>query len=249
MKKILTVFLAMTAFTSLFACWFSQTNINKAYIAGVNFFKPHYKEVTDFNNTTTITTNSDDDAWKNKLSFTNDIPVSLPLTVWFKVSPRKYFIKGESGSNQANISLSNLYYKIIPKVNEKYDYENDNYKWRLAKSVDMQGKPWRLDFSAPVKIFGNNTLTLKQIIANGDKINEGDKIILVWHIVDDKAVTNAEGVEIEAGQSKPYIVVDKTNQMGGTIFEYTDKSKNKYYGYYAPYVMSVIYNGKKTLGR
>lgn len=241
MKKILTAFLTMTAFTSLFACWFTQTNINNAYIAGVNFFKPHYEEVTDSNNTTTIATNSDDIEWAKNLSFTNNISVSLPLTVWFKVSPRKYLINGEQKS--ANIRISNLYYKIIPKVNGQYNYSNPDYKWRLAKSVNMEGKPWRLDFSAPVKIFGNNTLTLKQIIANGDSIKEGDKIILVWYIADDSDEALENVTEIEAGESKPYIKVDKDECKGDTIFG--DESD----GYNAPYVMSVIYNGKKTLGR
>lgn len=238
MKKILTAFLTMTAFTSLFACWFTQTNINNAYIAGVNFFEPHYEE--KMLNNTTITTNSDD-GWKNDLLFTNNISVSLPLTVWFKVSPRKYLINGEQ--KLANIRFSNLYYKIIPKVNGSYDYENDNYKWRLAKSVDMEGKPWRLDFSAPVKIFGNNTLTLKQIIANGDSIKEGDKIILVWYIADDSEEALENVSKITVNQSKPYIKVDKDICTGDTVFG--DESD----GYNAPYVMSVIYNGKKTLGR
>jgi hypothetical protein len=28
------------------------------------------------------------------LKFYNDLSVSLPLTIWFKVSPRKYFVNG-----------------------------------------------------------------------------------------------------------------------------------------------------------
>lgn len=243
MKKILTVFLAMTAFTSLFACWFSQTNINNAYIAGVNFFKPHYEEV--ILNDTTRATNSNDREWAKNLQFTNNIFVSLPLTVWFKVSPRKYFINGKQKS--ANIRISKLYYKIIPLIddgtNKTYNYFNPDYKWRLAKSVDMTGKPWRLNFSAPVKIFGNNTLTLKQIIANGDSIKEGDKIILVWYIADDSNEALENVSEIKENQSEPYIKVDENTCTGDTIFG--DESD----GYDAPYVMSVIYNGKKTLGR
>lgn len=241
MKKfLLSSLLVITTFTSTFACWFTKENINNAYIAGVNFFKPHYEEV--ILNGTTRATNSNDREWAKNLSFTNNIPVSLPLTVWFKVSPRKYLINGEWKS--ANIRISNLYYKIIPKkANGQYDYENDNYKWRLAKSVNMEGKPWRLDFSAPVKIFGNNTLTLKQIRENNDKIKEGDKIILVWYIADDSDEALENVTEIKAGESKPYIKVDEDTCKGDMVFG--DESD----GYNAPYVMSVIYNGKKTLGR
>jgi len=98
MKKILTAFLTMTVFTSLFACWFTKENINNAYIAGVNFFEPHYFEPhyeEVILNGTTRATNNNDREWAKNLSFTNNISVSLPLTVWFKVSPRKYFINGE----------------------------------------------------------------------------------------------------------------------------------------------------------
>lgn len=228
MKKIiLTFLLAMVTFTSSYACWFTQDNINAAYIAGVNFFKSHYVQVDNIDNV-------------DDLTFVNDINVSLPLTVWFKVSPRKYMINGDT--HFANIRIAKLFYKIIPVVNGEYNYYNANYKWRLAKSVDMEGKPWKLDFSSPVKIFGNNTLTLKQINANGDSIKTGDKIILAWYIADDSTSCIANADQITTGDSEPIMIVDSTTNKGSDVF-------GGNYAYRSAYVMSVIYNGKKTLGR
>ena len=226
MKKfLLSSLLVITTFTSTFACWFTKENINNAYIAGVNFFQSHY----DANNTVSSV---------NDLVFRNDISVSLPLAVWFKVSPREYKINGDSKT--ANIRISKLYYKIIPIVNGTYNYSNPDYKWRLAKSVNMEGKPWRLDFSAPVKMFGNNTLTLKEIEQNGDTIKAGDKIILAWYIADDSESCIANAEEITINQAEPFMVVDSNTTKGSD--EFGD-------GYRGAYVMSVIYNGKKTVGR
>ena len=226
MKKILlSSLLSFITITNSFACWFTQDNINSAYIAGVNFFKSHYVQVDDITNV-------------NNLTFINDISVSLPLTVWFKVSPRKYMVNGDTYF--ANIRVAKLFYKIIPIVNGEYDYYNVNYKWRLAKSVDMEGKPWRLDFSAPVKIFGNNTLTLKQITTNGDSIKTGDKIILAWYIADDSTSCVVNADQITTGNYEPIMVVDSTTDKGSDVFGGD---------YRGAYVMSVIYNGKKTLSR
>lgn len=228
MKKIiLTSLLAIATFTSSFACWFTQDNINTAYIAGVNFFTPHYTQVDDIDNV-------------DNLTFVNDINVSLPLTVWFKVSPRKYLLNGEEKT--ANIRIAKLFYKIVPLVNNAYDYENTSYKWRLAKQVDMEGKPWKLDFSAPVKIFGNNTLTLSKINSNGDSIKSGDKIIIAWYVADDSPSCIANAEQIVTGKSEPIMVVNSSTNKGSDVF-------GGNYAYRSAYVMSVIYSGKKTLGR
>lgn len=228
MKKFLLIsVLSLVSLTSVFACWFTIDDINKAYIAGVNFYKSHYEQTSSIGDL-------------NNLEFKNNLSVSLPLTVWFKVQPRFSTVNGER--KQINITYSCLFYKIIPcEQDGSYDYENGNYKWRLAKSIDMNGKKWELNFNTPVKLFGNNTLTLEMIKQNEDSIKKNDKIILAWYICDDAGRENAK--LIIAGSSQPFMnleedIIKGNVVLGGSIYDYR-----------GAYVISVIYNGKKTLGR
>lgn len=227
MKKFLLIsVLSLVSLTSVFACWFTIDDINKAYIAGVNFYKSHYEQ-----------TSSIEDV--NNLEFKNNLSVSLPLTVWFKVQPRFSTVNGEI--KQINIKQSYLFYKIIPYEDGIYNYENVDYKWRLAKSIDMSNKKWELNFSTPVKLFGNNTLTLEMIKQNGDSIKVNDKIILAWYICDDAGVKNAK--LIIAGSSQPFMNLEEDIIKGDVVLG------GSTYDYRGAYVISVIYNGKKTLGR
>lgn len=227
-KKTMLVSALFFAFNA-FSCWFTQQNFNKAYIAGVNFYKAHYNQ-----NATTEIENA---------KFTNGQTVSLPLTVWFKVSPRINTIvddKGQKKQIKYDIRVAKLYYKIIPLVNGAYNYESDKYVWRLAKSIDMGDTPkWRMDFTSPVQLFGNATITKSMIQRNGDNIKSGDAIVFAWYIADNApdAVSNAQ--DITAGQPEPFIYPADV-EIG------LKQHENQFY---PAHVMRVIYNGKTTLGR
>lgn len=216
-KLLLSTLVAFAVTSSAFACWFTQENFNNAYFAGVNFFVEHY----------TYTINISDAVYKNGQS------VSLPLTAWFKVSPRTYSVNGQVQT--FDIRIAKLYYKILPQ-----GVENSNCKWRLAKEINMGENPtWKMDFNSPVKLFGNTTLSKELIEAKGDTINAGDHIIMAWYIADNSPDCIANAEDIVAGQNAPVItVLDNENH---------DKV---YPNEFRPaYVMRVIYNGKKTVTR
>lgn len=226
MKKIFLVALLAFMSISTFACWMTQYNFNNVYIAGVNFYQSHY------------------DGKSNELSqsvFKNGQSVSLPLTVWFKVQPLTYFSNGSE--EKVDIRETILYYKVIPYVEGQsgYDYSNQKYVWRIAKEIDMGDTPqWRMDFSAPVQLFGRSTITKKMIERdNGYTIKKNDMIILAWYVAGsgDAAITNAEKIT----PNSSYPIIQPLNSESGSV---------QYQGLYAPaYVISVIYNGKTTLGR
>ena len=227
-KKTMLVSALFFAFNA-FSCWFTQQNFNKAYIAGVNFYKAHYNQKA--------TTEMED------AKFINGQRVSLPLTVWFKVSPRtnKIVVDEVQKTIKYDIRVAKLYYKIIPLENGTYNYESDKYVWRLAKSIDMGDKPkWRMDFTSPVQLFGKATITKSMIQKNGDNIKSDDAIVFAWYIADNAldAVSNAQ--DIEAGQPEPFIYPADIE----TGHEQPHENQ-----FYPAHVMRVIYNGKKTPGR
>lgn len=213
LKKIIFTIILMLMISSP-ACWFSQENFNKTYIAGVNFIKQHYDgKAQDLNSAT----------------FVNGQVVPLPITVWFKVVPR---------DKKYPIRIAKLYYKVVPKVNDAYDYNNSNYKWRLAKTIDMGNNPkWKMDFAAPVQLFGKAIITKDLIQLNGDTIKANDAIVFAWYFADTApdALTNAQ--DITPGEAQPYIQ-PLNSQVG---------SKTYNNDYKPQHVMMVIYSGKKTV--
>lgn len=226
MKKISLILLLTLMSISTFACWMTQYNFNNVYIAGVNFYQSHY------------------DGKSNELSqsiFKNGQRVSLPLTVWFKVEPLTYFSNGSE--EKVDIRETILYYKVIPYIEGQsgYDYSNQQYVWRIAKEIDMGETPqWRMDFSAPVQLFGRSTITKKMIERQtGYTIKNNDMIILAWYVAGsgDAAITNAEKII----PNSSYPIIQPLNSEFGSV---------QYQGLYTPaYVISVIYNGKTTIGR
>lgn len=96
MKKLLfTTLMIMSMLAS--ACWFTEANFNKTYIAGVNNFYAHYIEAE------TIET----------AEYHNGMIVAMPLTVWVKVSDRTADQEGEPAGTKP-IVRAMLQYKILP---------------------------------------------------------------------------------------------------------------------------------------
>lgn len=216
-KFMLSVVATVLATSTAFACWFTQENFNNAYFAGVNFYVEHYSQTSNL----------------SKATYRNGQSVSLPLTAWFKVSPRTYSVNG--AVNTFDIRVAKLYYKILPG-----GVESSSCKWRLAKAIDMGGNPkWRMDFSSPVKLFGQATITTTMIASNGDTISSGDHIVMAWYIADNSPDCIANAEDITVGQNAPVITVPDN-----------DTYASVYANEFRPaYVMRVVYNGKTTPGR
>lgn len=70
MKKFFISVLSCLAISS-FACWFTEGNFNKDYIAGANNYFTHYTQVGTFSDA----------------KYINDHSIALPLTVFVKVAP------------------------------------------------------------------------------------------------------------------------------------------------------------------
>ncbi|MBR4315347.1 MAG: hypothetical protein IKP65_00035 [Alphaproteobacteria bacterium] len=53
----------------------------------------------------------------------------------------------------------------------------------MVKSINLGSNPrWKMDFKEPVKLFGNNVITMSLINSKGDTLNKNDHIILAWYI-------------------------------------------------------------------
>lgn len=216
MKKILSTSILMTAI-NVFACWFTQENFNNAYIAGVNYFNSHYTKVNSLENA----------------QYNNGQNVSLPLTVWFKVSPRTFYVDGQIQTDE--IRVAKLYYKILPG-----GVQNANCKWRLVKSINLGSNPrWKMDFKEPVKLFGNNVITMSLINSKGDTLNKNDHIILAWYIAGSSPDCITSSQDITDGSHEPVITIQNTENY----------SKEHAKSFKPAFIMRVIYNGKKTPSR
>lgn len=213
MKKICTTLLLTTAIC-VFGCWFTQENYDRAYVAGVQYF------VTHFNDSDTI----------QSAIYYNNQTVNLPLTVWFKVTPR------QMDGTYYDIRVAKLYYKVVPGNTEA---AAEQATWKLAYTINKGDNPkWRLDFKSPVKLFGDYCITYELIRKNGDTINAGDAIILAWYIVDNSEACIANMPQITPGSTSPHIWPLNTE-------DYQTESSYK-----PAYIMKVIYNGiNKKVGR
>ena len=94
--KSLIVFLTTIIANVSLACWFTQENFNRDYIAGVNNYFAHYEETENISNAI----------------YHNGISTSLPLTVWVKIGSR------ENAQGQLMpIVKGVLQYKVLPNGN------------------------------------------------------------------------------------------------------------------------------------
>lgn len=234
-KGLLTIAAMALSISSAFACWFTQENFENAYFAGVNNFFAHY-----YNTSTAVSKNINNAIYVNgplkNGSVSSYYRVSLPLTAWFKVSPRTQYVNGELKSY--DIRKAKLYFKV---VSGNIDANAASAKWYLAKEINMGSTPrWRLDFKSPVKLFGNATLTMNLITSKGLTIKSGDGIILAWWVADNSTDCIMNADEITEGATNPNVVPGLK-----------DSASKTYEGDYRPaYVMRVVYNGKNiNIGR
>jgi len=96
-----------------------------------------------------------------------------------------------------------------------------------------------MKFGVDVKLFGEGIISKK--LEGLSNIVQGDKIMLVWRITDEDAVSS--GIEIIAGQKEPVITVpDVAHGNVSSEVNYTG-------GYTAPFVTVITYNGRTTPGR
>lgn len=121
------------ATTVAWSCWFTSSNFNATYIAGVNNFFAHYTEAISIDNAT----------------YHNGQTVAMPITVFVKVSPRFGDEDGEvAGAKE--ITRAVLQYKILPSGS-----------WVTVKDID--NPDWSMNFDHPVALFGRNTINLSNI--------------------------------------------------------------------------------------
>lgn len=225
LKKLCATILATMVGVSAFACWFTQENFESNYLAGINYFKPHY-----VNNGSAVN-NSIETAQYINGENGSFYSVSLPLTVWFKVSPRTLSVNGTP--QKYYLRVSKLYYKILPG-----NQNSATAKWRLAKTIDLTGSSWNMDYNSPVKLFGNNNITKAMIERNGDTISAGDGIVLAWYLTDSCPDSIANAELITPGSTDPQIFPSVTE---GYSVRYAGSD------YKPAYVARVVYNGKNII--
>ena len=129
MKKLLTTILLFASLAAS-ACWFTEANFNKTYIAGVNNFFAHYIEADTIGEAT----------------YSNGMTVAMPLTVWVKVSPRTADQPGEVAGTK-EIVRAVLQYKILPSGS-----------WVTVKDYDTPD--WDMNFEGAVPLFGMNYINI-----------------------------------------------------------------------------------------
>ena len=140
MKKFLTAFL-LASTVALQACWFTVANFNNNYISGVNNFVEHYTPANSLSSAV----------------YHNGGSVSLPLTVYVKLSPRTPDQQGESVVKQIQVAI--LQYKV--------KHNNTWSNWKTVKS--FSNTSWSLSNSKATPMFGKQNINPKGLVA-GDEI-------------------------------------------------------------------------------
>lgn len=215
MKKFLTA-IALTALTisTTFACWFTQDNFNNTYISAIGNFYSRYTPAKNL----------------ESAIYYNNISTSLPCPVWFFINERVAYVDDQPVKRK--IVIAELWYKLLPN-----GAETDASVWRLAKK--FENPKFEMKFGVDVKLFGEGIISKK--LEGLSNIVQGDKIMLVWRITDEDAVSS--GIEIIAGQKEPVITVpDVAHGNVSSEVNYTG-------GYTAPFVTVITYNGRTTPGR
>lgn len=215
MKKFLTA-IALTALTisTTFACWFTQDNFNNTYISAIGNFYSRYTPAKNL----------------ESAIYYNNISTSLPCPIWFHINERIAYVNDLPVKRK--IVIAELWYKLLPN-----GIETSESVWHLAKK--FENPKFEMKFGVDVKLFGENIISKKlQGLSN---IVAGDKIMLVWRITDEDAVSSGE--EIVEGEKDPVITVpDIAHGNIASEVNYTG-------GYTAPFVTVITYNGRITPGR
>lgn len=161
------------------ACWFTAENFNRDYIAGVNNYVAHYDETSDFNDAI----------------YYNGLQVSLPLTVWVKVGPRK-----NSLGEYMPIVKAVLQYKILPSGN-----------WKTVKTIYNYSSP--IQQALPCCLFGKNNIDpqiragteiLIRVYLTDGIFETGDLNSDIVSPIPDMA-TEGSGGEYEGGWTAPFV--------------------------------------------
>lgn len=197
MKKILLALLSVLAL-SVHACWLPVNGYTYSEISGVNYFQPH------------VNRNG------QEVTVSNNVYISLPLTVWCKIMSTT-----NSALQNNEINLAILYYRV--------QRGNARSNWYIAKEIT--NARWKIDFKNQVKLFGRNVLTLSQIKKDtGYTLRKNDKIIL--YVYFRTASGNTSGTYIINGSNIPDIYYNN-GWVIPTGFVYSEYC-----------IMQVIYNGQ-----
>jgi len=185
MKKFLATLLLLTSLITS-ACWFEPGPINiedlswvRAYLAGVNNYQVH----ADFTNDFVIY---------------NNFTVSMPLTVWVVVQPRK------TSTSLYPVRRAVLQYKVLPSGD-----------WVTVK--EFNNIDTTLDYPTPIALFGNNcinipvpdgTQLLIRLYLADQYLETGDLDTDITSAILDviSAETGTESIWYEGGWSAPYVI-------------------------------------------
>ena len=148
-KTFLTSFAVMVSVAAS-ACWFTTNNFENNYIAGVNSYQAHYVPNSANGNV-------------ENAQYKNGLKVSLPLTVYVKVSPRQGDQAGEIAGDKP-ITKAVLQYKVLP-----------NGKWITVRTIENVS--WELDWEKPVALFGKNCI-------NPEGLSSGTEIVIRLYLTD-----------------------------------------------------------------
>lgn len=181
-KQLLLSLLLTTAIVS--ACWFTDTNFNGTYIAGVNNYFAHYTETGAIENAV----------------YYNGQTVAMPITVFVKVTPRIADQPGETPGPK-DLTRALLQYKILP-----------NGDWITVK--DINNPDWDLNFSTPLALFGygcininipDNTEILIRVYLTDGIYETGDIETDITSIVPNTVTFNS-GNAYEGGWHAPHVM-------------------------------------------
>ncbi len=173
------------ATAAAWSCWFTSSNFNACYIAGVNNYFAHYTEAVSINVAT----------------YHNGQTVAMPITVFVKVSPRFGDQAGEAAGPKAIIRAV-LQYKILP-----------GGEWVTVKDID--NPDWNMNFDHPVALFGRNTIDLTNVSSGTEMLirlymtdgtyETGDMVADITSTVPDTATLSSGGT-YEGGWNAPHVM-------------------------------------------
>jgi len=181
MKKIFLIL--MLAGLQSFGCWFTQDNFNNNYIAWINNRQIHYTPETTLASAV----------------YYNNMGVSLPMTVYVKVSPRFPDQEGETGDQPITTAI--LQYKIMPSGS-----------WITVKT--LESLTWAMNFDNPVALFGKYIINPAGLSASTPimiRVYMSDGIYETGDITQDITSTvtdtvTSENVDYNDGWQAPFVM-------------------------------------------
>lgn len=185
MKKFLTS-LVLTSALLVQACWFTTENFNGNYIAGANNFVEHYTPVESINSAV----------------YHNGGSVSLPLTVYVRITESKSTQQGQTVSGQVQIAI--LQYKV--------KHNNTWGKWKTVKKYSNTS--WSLYNTKPTAFFGKENINPKGLVS-------GDEIMVRLYLSD--GVYETGDLDVDPGEVGNSDTVSTGTYNGGWTAPYVFK--------------------------